>query len=172
MTPSHPETRLDARYSSPDATATPWPTGSATLREAQLYWLATVRPNGQPHMTPLLGIWQDGAFHFTTGEGEQKARNLTQQARCTVLTGVNTLDDGLDIVVEGIALPLTDESVLHELADAWVAKYGEDWRFQVRDGAFHSDDGGKVLVFRVTPAAAFGFGKGETFSQTRWSFKA
>jgi hypothetical protein len=141
-----------------------------------LYWLATVRPSGQPHITPLLGVWQDDAFHFTTGEREQKAVNLEQSAKCTVLTGANTLDDGVDISLEGTATRVTDEATLRELAAAWVAKYGEDWRFQVQDGAFrhddasHHDDGGRALVFRVTPTAAFGFGKGETFSQTRWSF--
>ena len=29
----------------------------------------------------------------------------------------------------------------------------------------------KVLVFRVAPSTAFGFGKGQVFSQTRWRFE-
>jgi general stress protein 26 len=170
MASSSPKTKIDGRYSSDNAQATPWTEGSDLLREAKLYWLATVRPNGQPHITPLLGVWKDDAFHFTTGEREQKARNLEQNTRCTVLTGTNTLENGTDISVEGSATRVTDESTLHDLAEAWVAKYGEEWRFQVEDGAFHSELGGKAPVFRVTPSAAFGFGKGETFSQTRWSF--
>jgi general stress protein 26 len=172
MPSSSPVTQLDARYSSGDAAATPWATGSDLLREAPLYWLTTVRPNGQPHVTPLLGVWQDDAFHFTTGEREQKARNLEQNAHCTVLTGTNTLEDGIDVSVEGSASRVTNESELHKLAEAWVAKYGEEWRFRVKDGAFLSELGGKAPVFRVTPTAVFGFGKGETFSQTRWSFKS
>ena len=60
--------------------------------------------------------------------------------------------------------------MLRELADAWVAKYGEDWRFEVRDGAFHHGPG-SAHVFRVAPTTAFGFGK-EPYSQTRWSFAA
>lgn len=176
MPASSPDTQLDARYSSGDAKATAWATGSDLLRKAQVYWLATARPNGQPHITPLLGIWQDDAFHFTTGEREQKAVNLERSAKCAVLTGANTLDAGVDISLEGTATRVTDEVTLLKLAEAWVAKYGEDWRFQVKDGAFlhddvgQADDSGKALVFRVAPTVAFGFGKGATFSQTRWSF--
>ena len=43
----------------------------------------------------------------------------------------------------------------------------------MRDGAFRhvqDDERGRVLVFAVAPVTAFGFGKGATFSQTRWRF--
>ena len=50
-----------------------------------------------------------------------------------------------------------------------MEKYGEEWRFEVRDGAFDHEHG-RALVFEVAPRTAFGFGKGETFSQTRWRF--
>ena len=43
------------------------------------------------------------------------------------------------------------------------------FHFTVRDGAFHGE-GGLALVYEVIPAKAFGFGKGESFSQTRWRF--
>jgi len=39
----------------------------------------------------------------------------------------------------------------------------------VRDGAFEHE-GGTALVCRVAPSTAFGFGKGDTFSQTRFRF--
>ena len=32
-------------------------------------------------------------------------------------------------------------------------------------------EGGTALVFEVAPTTAFGFGKGEVFSQTRWRFQ-
>jgi len=47
---------------------------------------------------------------------------------------------------------------------------GEPFVFTVRDGGFWSDDGGNALVFEVRPMKAFGFGKGDRFSQTRWRF--
>lgn len=75
--------------------------------------------------------------------------------------------------VEGEAVRVRDDARLRELADAWVEKYGEAWRHEVGDGGFRhtlGDEHGTVLVFEVAPTTAFGFGKGERFSQTRWRF--
>jgi hypothetical protein len=56
------------------------------------------------------------------------------------------------------------------LADAYVEKYGEEWRFGVRDGAFyHLQEGGEALVYRVEPRVIFGFAK-SPYGQTRWHF--
>ncbi|MDP8961337.1 MAG: hypothetical protein M3N32_06975 [Actinomycetota bacterium] len=52
---------------------------------------------------------------------------------------------------------------------AYVSKYGHDWAFDVRDGAFVHADGGRAPVVELAPTTAFGLGKG-TFSQTRWRF--
>ena len=74
-------------------------------------------------------------------------------------------------MVEGDAVRVTDEVRFQRLADEYVAKYGELFRFTVRDGGFHI--GGsetEVLVYEVAPAKAFGFGKSDSFSQTRWRF--
>ena len=168
-----PETTLDPRYSSEHATATAWEDARERLAGAELYWISTVRPDGRPHVTPLIAVWHDGALCFCTGEDERKARNLAANPHVVLTTGRNTMGDGLDLVVEGEAINVRDDARLRELADAWVEKYGEEWRFDVRDGAFrHTQDGGRgrVLVFEVVPITAFGFGKGTTFSQTRWRF--
>ena len=125
-----------------------------------------MRPNGRPHVTPLLSVWLDGAAHFCTGPDEQKARNMARSPLCALIAGSDA-PDGLDVVIEGEAVRVTDEARLRRLADAWVAKYGEDWRFDVRDGAF-SHAGGTALVFEIAAATAFAFGKGDVYSQTRW----
>jgi Pyridoxamine 5'-phosphate oxidase len=65
-----PETKLSSSFSSEAAVATDWAQGRRDLEEAELYWLSTVRPDGRPHVTPLLGIWLDGAL--------PSARGLTQ----------------------------------------------------------------------------------------------
>lgn len=44
------------------------------LDRAELYWLTTVRPDGRPHVTPLIGVALDAAAHFCTGLREHKAR--------------------------------------------------------------------------------------------------
>jgi nitroimidazol reductase NimA-like FMN-containing flavoprotein (pyridoxamine 5'-phosphate oxidase superfamily) len=169
MAAKNAETTLDRRFSSDDATTTPWTEGRQVLEKAEVYWLTTVRPDGRPHVTPLIAVWQDGALYFCTGPTERKAKNLTQNAHVVITTGCNALNEGLDLVVEGDAVEVSDEARLQQLADRYAAKY-EGWHFSVRDGAFYNEEGGRALVFEVAPKTAFGFGKGEPFSQTRWRF--
>lgn len=168
MVTTTPTTEFDGRYSSPDAIARSWDEAEATLQNAEVYWLTTIRADGRPHVTPLIGIWQDGALHFCTGAGEQKTSNLKNNASCALTTGCNRLNEGFDIVVHGDAVQMTDEARLQRLADAYPKKY-EGWHFEVRDGAFVGD-GGRALVFAVAPETVYGFGKGEPYSQTRWRF--
>jgi Pyridoxamine 5'-phosphate oxidase len=170
MTVLEPATDLDSRYSEDDARAIPWERAVSALAEAELSWLTTVRPDGRPHVTPLLTVWHDAALHFCTGPDERKARNLRHNPHVVLTTGTNALHHGLDLVVEGDAARVTDVSRLRALAGAWVAKYGEEWRFEVGDGVFrHPDGAGEAWVFAVTATTAFGFGKGP-YSQTRWRF--
>ncbi|NBM15869.1 pyridoxamine 5'-phosphate oxidase family protein [Streptomyces sp. GC420] len=168
MPTTAPATTLDRRYSDPDAAPVDWATARRRLEDAELFWLTTVRPDGCPHVTPLIAVWLDGALHFGTGPRERKALNLSANRNVVLTTGTNTLHEGLDLVVEGRADRVTDEARLLRLARAWEAKYGPDWRFDVRDGSFWSDHG-PCLVFAVTPETAFGFAKG-TYGQTRWRF--
>ena len=170
MTEHEPVTELGA-FSSEGAVATEWAQGLADLREAELYWLTTVRPDGRPHVTPLIAIWFDGAMYFCTGADERKAKNLAQNPQCILTTGRNTLD-GLDLVVEGEAAEVGDEAELRGVADTYESKYGS--HFTAPEGTwFGLGDairGGDVLVYRVAPSTAFGFGRGKPFSQTRWRF--
>ncbi|GAB7073474.1 pyridoxamine 5'-phosphate oxidase family protein [Streptomyces albidoflavus] len=163
-------TALDPRYSTPGAEAVPWSTAEDLLHRSEVFWLTTVRPDGRPHVTPLLAVWQHGALHFATGAEERKARNLAQNQQVILTTGTNTLSDGLDLVVEGEACLVSDTDRLTSLATAWSTKYGPDWAFEVADGTFHHPDGASALVFAVPPHRVFGFTKGTPFSQTRWNF--
>jgi general stress protein 26 len=163
-------TRLSA-FSSPGAVPTAWADGRSDLRAAPVYWLTTVRPDGRPHVTPLIGIWLAGALYFSTGAEERKAKNLTENPHCILTTGCNSLD-GLDLVVEGDATKVGDEAELRGMADTYEAKYGA--HFTAPEGTwFGLGDAirrGEVLVYRVIPATAFGFAKGKPFSETRWRF--
>jgi len=170
MAANDPVAELDPRFSSPDATPTPWTEAQSRLEQAEVYWLATVRPDGRPHVTTLVAVWLDGALYFCTGSDERKARNLARNAHCVITTGCNTFSEGLDLVVEGDALQVRDENTLQRVAGAYDSKYGPPFHFTVRNGAFWNDEGGEALLFEVTPATAFGFGKSDAFSQTRWRF--
>jgi len=173
-----PVTELHPEFSSPGATATDWAEAREHLERAEIYWVTTVRPDGRPHVTPLVAAWLDDALFFSTGESERKAKNLAGNPHVVMTTGCNAFREGLDLVVEGEATRVSDEATLRRVADAFVSKY--DWHFDVRDGAFYEARGpvpreegpseSRVLVYRVTPSKAFGYGRGESFSATRWRF--
>lgn len=177
MIDKEPVAELEPQFSSDGASPTSWAEGRERLERAEVYWISTVRPDGSPHVTPLLAVWLGGALYFCTGPDERKAKNLARNSHCTLTTGCNALGEGLDLVVEGEAVRLTGDTRLRRVADAYLSKYGDDWRFAVRDGAFYHDPGsppetdpGAAWVYEVATTKVFGFGKGEPFSQTRWRF--
>jgi hypothetical protein len=53
-------------------------------------------------------------------------------------TGCNTWDDGLDVMVEGKAVQVTDQDTLARLAQAWIKKWDGRWRFEVGEACFPS----------------------------------
>jgi hypothetical protein len=108
---------------------------------------------------------------------KQKQRNLDanpHMAVTTGTTGASGWNAGKDIVVEGTALRVTAAEALQALADAWFAKYGEDWRFEVRGEEFvelsHSGGSteGGAWVYRVRPAKVIAFG--DMHGQTTYRF--
>jgi len=164
---------LHEGFSSDDATATPWAEARRHLEDADLAWLTTVRPDGRPHVTPVIFAWVGDAVYFTTGRSERKAKNLASNPHCVITTGCNSLEDGLDVVVEGEATLINDPTRLRLVADGFAAKYlpreaAKDFHAGLRDGVFIAE-GGTTLLYEVRPTTVFGFGKGE-FSQTRWRF--
>lgn len=165
MTTNDPVTTVDTRFSMEGAPQVPWPEARRALEEAGTYWLSTVRPDGRPHVTTLIAVWNGDALYFSTGPSEQKCKNLEKNPHCILTTGNNRLDDGLDLVVEGEAVRVTDETRLRVLAEAWERKYGSDWPLT-------GSEEHPAYVFEVTPAKAFGFrkgfGKDGQGSQTRW----
>jgi Pyridoxamine 5'-phosphate oxidase len=163
-----PTTELDPRYGEPEAAPVPWEQAERLIAEAPLYWITTLRPDGRPHATPLVAVWHEGAIHFSTGAEERKGRNLAANPACLFTTGTNALHGGTDLVLEGDAVRLTDDAVLHRVAGAFLAKYGEEWHFRVADGEFHHG-AGAALVYRVEPAVVHAYGK-DPYSQTRYAF--
>jgi nitroimidazol reductase NimA-like FMN-containing flavoprotein (pyridoxamine 5'-phosphate oxidase superfamily) len=169
-----PTVDLDRRFGEPDVAPTTWPDAERHLTGAELYWIASVRADGRPHVTPLIAVWHDGAIHICTGPDEQKARNIVRNPHVTVTTGANRLHEGVDVVLEGDARRVQDDAALRAVAAAYEAKYGDEWHFEVRDGAFHHSPGGEpgaepAHVFRIAPATVFAFGK-DPYSQTRFRF--
>ena len=159
--------RIDERFGAPEATAPTWDDIEQLLTDAELYWLTTVRVDGRPHVTPLVGVWHEGAFGFCTGVGEQKHRNLEHSPAVAVTTGLNSWKSGTDVVVEGRAARVTGRGALQPLAEAWVAKYGDDWAWDADDEGFTAGDGSRPWVYLVPPDKVIAFGK-DPHSQTTY----
>src|SRR3954468_3932210 len=67
-------------------------------------WLATINPDGSPHVTGIGALWVDGAFWFETGGTTRKGRNLARDPRCTLSVATKEFD----LVVDGTAARVTD----------------------------------------------------------------
>jgi hypothetical protein len=121
------------------------------LRGARNYWVATVRPDGRPHVVPVWGVLVDGRMHFGGGRTTRKARNLAENAAAALHT------ESADVVVilEGIAEEVTDPGRQRAIDDAYEAKYG------MRHG---------TPVWQLRPRVAFGWTEYPT-TVTRWTFR-
>jgi general stress protein 26 len=165
---SEPTAQIDARFSDSESRPTPWADVERLLEAAELYWISTVRVDGRPHVTPLVGLMHDGVMHFCTGLEEQKARNIEQNEHVALTTGSNDWARGTDVVVEGTVTRITDRDRLQVLADAYEAKYGSDWHFDVGNDAFESS-GGPAAVFRIEATKVMAFAK-DPHGQTTYRF--
>lgn len=164
-----PLTELDERFSDSNAEPIPWDEVQSGLESAQLAWLATVRADGRPHVTPLVPVWLDGIAYFCTGPDEQKSVNLAGNPNVVLTIGCSRWEEGVDVVVEGRAARITDEATLGRLSETWKGKWDGRWEFEVTDEGFENEIGGIALVFGVEPTKVLAFGKG-TFSHTRYRF--
>lgn len=170
MLESEPDAVLGP-FSSPGAQATPWASALAVLGEAEVFWLSTVRPDGRPHVTPLLAAWSLGGVCFTTGGQERKARNLEHNPRCVLTTGTNALT-GVDVVIEGVASVVDERSEREQAAADFERKYGT--HLTSPEGAWYrlgeAVIAGDTRLYRVAPTVGFAFGKLPTSSQTRYTW--
>lgn len=95
----------------------PWARVERKLQNAEVYWLATVRPDGAPHSRPVWGVWFEGALWFGTNTTSVKGQALAADPRASV-----HLESGDDVViVEGTMtqLPFREHPTLPLLS----AKY-------------------------------------------------
>jgi hypothetical protein len=114
-------------------------------------------------------------YLLDTGATQQKAINLKGNRQVILTTGCNHWNAGLDVVVEGEAIRVTDDHVLKRLAEAWATRWDGRFRFLVRDGYFyHHEEHGAlppVLVFSVTPAKILAFARGALAGHTTHRFR-
>jgi pyridoxamine 5'-phosphate oxidase-like protein len=136
----------------------PWSWAVERLTKSHDYWVATVRPDGRPSVSPVWGGWRDDALWFSCAHASRKSRNLANDPRCTITT-----DNAFEpVIVEGVAAMVTDHEEIAAFTAAGNAKYEVDYSVE-----FFAAN----ALYRVAPTVVFGLLEGDfTGSPTRWSF--
>ena len=139
----------------------PWSWAVERLERSHDYWVATIRPDGRPHMMPVWGIWLEDAVWFSSSRGSRKARNLDANPNCTITT-----DNAYEpVIVEGAGVRFTDLSTITRFVAAINQKYTTDYSVD-----FFDPD--RNACFQVRPTWAFGLIESDfTGSPTRWIFQ-
>src|SRR5256714_10197939 len=91
------------------------------------YWLATTRPDGRPHVAAVGALWVDGKIYFVSGTRTRKGRNLAANPDCVISVSLT----GIDVVVEGTAVRITDRPTLLRLAKRYA---DQGWPASVSGG--------------------------------------
>lgn len=125
------------------------------LELARNYWLATSRPDGRPHVTPLWGAWMDEAFYFQGAPTSRWARNLAANPAASLhLESGDTV-----IIVDGkVDHVVTDAALAARLVEAWHSKYGRMEPRPATDG-----------LLRLRPRVARAWSEGLQ-NAARWTF--
>lgn len=155
-----------------DAAPLTWPEVRDRIAAAPAAWLATVGPDGQPHVRPVLSVVVDGRVHTTSGPATRKARNLAADPRCAL----TFRDEGLDVVVEGRAVRVVDPPALAVISRVYDEKYG--WPTTVVGDALDAADGAPTAgpppyePWAIHPTAVFAFGTDDDHAprSTRFRF--
>lgn len=134
-------------------------------------WLATINPDGSPHVTGIGALWADDHFWFETGQKTRKGRNLARDPRCTLSVATQEFD----LVVAGEATVVTDAATVADLAARWAA---EGWPARVDDtglaltAEFSAPSAGPPpwYVYRLTAHTATAVATVDPGGATRWRF--
>jgi general stress protein 26 len=163
--------RIDRRYSDEKANTVPWTDAEVRLAAAEVAWVVTVRPDGRPHATPMVPVIHDGRVYFHTGSTEVKYANIRANPQVLVLAGDTAWDRGLDVAVEGTAVPVTDDALLRRVAELYRDRWDGRWKLDIQNGAVATGaPDTEIVVLEVTPSKAYGHAKGDPFSQTNFHF--
>jgi nitroimidazol reductase NimA-like FMN-containing flavoprotein (pyridoxamine 5'-phosphate oxidase superfamily) len=125
-----------------------WADVESRLVSATAYWLATVRPDGTPHVVPRWGVWLDGRFWYDGAPTTRHARNLATNPACAL-----HLESGTEaVIVEGTseATQAPADGLGARLAAAF-AKY-HALGYEPTAESWAGEDGGGLRV--LTPRSA------------------
>jgi PPOX class probable F420-dependent enzyme len=134
-------------------------------------WLATINPDGSPHVTGIGALWADGCWWFETGRDTRKGKNLARDSRCTLSVAAREFD----LVVEGEATLVTDAATVADMAARWAAA---GWPARTDDtgvaltAEFSAPSAGPPPwhVYRLTPRTATAVSTIDPGGATQWRF--
>ena len=131
-----------------------WHAVEERLVAATNYWLATVRPDGRPHVVPRWGVWLDGRFYYDGSPATRHARNLTTNSACTL-----NLESGTEVVIiEGTSGPTSASTdPLGTRLAAAFGKYKTLGYEPAADSWSGADGGGLCVLTPVRAMAWFAF---------------
>lgn len=95
----------------------------AFLHDQRTIRLATVAPNGVPHVIPLWFVWVDGQVSMNSTLGNASVRNLESNPVATgVVDDGETYDQLRGVVVRG-PIRWRDAALMDAVNEAWSTKY-------------------------------------------------
>lgn len=136
----------------------PWSHARERLERARNYWVATTRPDGRPHVSPIWGVWVDETFYCDGSPATRRGRNIAANPAVAV-----HLESGDDVViVEGLAAQVAapDPALAARLAAAYGAKYAPDYQpgpDQWKEGGLYAVRPRVALAWSHFPADATRF---------------
>src|SRR6202162_3361868 len=127
-----------------------WSWAAERLTAARNYWVATVWPDGRPHVMPVWGMWHESSLWFSSSLPSRKSKNLSADPRCVVTTE----DASNPVVIEGVADAIPNPDELAKMLELENDKYSTDYGIETLDPALNS-------CFRVRPRWVFGLHAGD-----------
>lgn len=129
-----------------------WEVVERQLVEATHYWLATVRPDGRPHVVPRWGVWARDRFWYDGSPETRHVMNLGQNDAVTL-----HLESGSRaVILEGTAAPSSPISAElgRTLSSMFGVKYGGAG-YAPEPDAWSGPDAGGMVVLRPRKALAW-----------------
>lgn len=128
-----------------------WSDVEQRLVSASEFWMATVRPDGRPHVVPRWGVWLDGRLWYDGSPRTRHARNVRTNPACTL-----HLESGVDVVIiEGTSTastPVTDP-LGKRLSETFGRQYRERGYAPPPDAWSGADAGGLMTFTPITALA-------------------
>ena len=127
-----------------------WTAVEARLVASRHYWMATVRPDGRPHVVPRWGVWLDNRLYYDGSPATIHAGNLRHDGRCVL-----HLEDGEQaVVVEGVSAPSAPvDADLGARISAGFAKYAPT--YEPGPDSWSDEIAGGLCVFTPHKAMAW-----------------